>query len=131
MATSYIFVDLDKQRKLKFDFNALADVEAVLGAGVGYIFKQENMGFNAIRALYWAGLKWQDKGLTMERTGKILQKCIQEEKTDMKKLGEDLTEAMFASGIIKRKPQVDPDAEDEDDTLSDVEDEDTEEDEKN
>lgn len=115
MALGYHRVTLDKERRLRFDFNALADVEAVLGAGVGHIFKEENMGFNSLRALYWAALKWEDKGLTLDRTGKILQKVISEDIADMSQLGEYLTEAMYAGGIIKRKPEGEESEEDNDD----------------
>lgn len=102
-ARGYHTVDLDRERKLRLDFNALADAEEKLGMGVGELFSETRMGFSTIRGLYWAGLRWQDKGLTIERTGKILMKCIQEEKTDLEALGKDLTEAMIAGGLMKRE----------------------------
>lgn len=101
-ARGFKTVTLDKERKLRFDFNSIADVEERLGAGIAKVFNEDNIGFNTIRALYWAGLKWQDKGLTMDRTGRILNKAINEG-TTFKQLMNDMQEALEISGIISKK----------------------------
>lgn len=106
---------LDKERMMKFDFNALADVEDKLGAGVGEIFSEERMGFSTIRVMFWAGLKWKDKGLTVARTGAILQKCL-DEGMELEELADHLSKALIASGYLSEEAvEGDEDVDEEDD----------------
>lgn len=44
-----------KAIKLRFDFNAIADAEELLGRPVHRLFDKEQMGFREIRALLYAG----------------------------------------------------------------------------
>lgn len=37
--------------------------------GFGKMFDEEQMG---LRALLWAGLRWEDRGLTPERAGALI-----------------------------------------------------------
>jgi len=73
----YEKITLDKDRLIRYDFNAIADIEEYFGKGITQVFSQQQMGFRSIRALLWAGLKWQDRGLTMNRTGHMIQKHIE------------------------------------------------------
>jgi len=100
-----IDIVLDKPRKLRFDINALSDAEEALGMGLGALMRSQ-MGVRAIRALLWAGLKWEDRGLTLEKTGDIVQKHI-ESGGNLEGLGESISRALLASGLF--------DSEDEDD----------------
>jgi len=70
-------IELDKLRKLRYDFNAIADLEDKSGFGISKFLSEEKAGMSTIRMLTWAGLKWQDKGLTIERTGSIIQRFIE------------------------------------------------------
>lgn len=94
----HVSVELDKPRKLRFDINALSDAEEALGVGIGAIL-QQNLGIRTIRALLWAGLKWQDHGLTLQRAGTLLQKYI-EDRGDLSVLEEKLVEALMGSGLF-------------------------------
>ena len=67
-----------KLRRLKYDFNAIADVEEVSGMGLMKIFSEEMIGFNTIRLLMWAGLKHEDRGITTQRAGMIIKDMIGE-----------------------------------------------------
>ena len=58
-------------RNLKFDVNALADFEQETGMGFAQLMKQKAI-FGAARAMLWAGLKHEDRGLTVERIGELL-----------------------------------------------------------
>jgi hypothetical protein len=70
---SYVEVELGGENKLlKFDYNAVADIEEKFGKGIVAVFKEENVGFNTVRLFYWAGLKWKDPGLTVQRVGGLL-----------------------------------------------------------
>lgn len=58
-------------RALKFDVNALADFEQETGMGFAQLMKQKAV-FGAARAMLWAGLKHEDRGLTIEAVGDLL-----------------------------------------------------------
>ena len=61
-------VTLDKPRTLRLDYNAMCAAEGVLGRTV---IRQE-VGLSEIRAIMWAGLKHEDRALTLERVGELL-----------------------------------------------------------
>lgn len=90
-----------KQKALRLDFNAIADLEALLGMGIGSLVSEENVGFNIIRGFYWAGLKWKERGLTVEQAGNFIQNEINGGRS-FEDLMVPVTEAMIASGIIDR-----------------------------
>jgi hypothetical protein len=73
MSQQYLEVELDgKPRLLRFDFNSICEIEERFGKGIARIFSEEQVGFNVIRLFYWAGLKWKDRGLTVDRVGQML-----------------------------------------------------------
>jgi len=71
-------IELDKPRKFRYDFNAIADLEDKAGCGIAKFLSEEKAGISTIRLLTWAGLKWQDKGMTIERAGSIVQRYIED-----------------------------------------------------
>lgn len=105
-----------KEKMFRLDFNAVADLEALLGMGIGNIINERNIGFNIIRGFYWAGLKWRDKGMTVQRAGQFIQREI-DGGLDFEQLMEPVTEALIASGIIDRADTED--AQDEYDDFDD------------
>lgn len=103
MKKGYVEIELDgKLRKLRFDFNAIADLEEYFNKGLQVILAQENIGFNTIRAFYWIGLKWQIHGLTLQTIGGYLQKELENGK-DLTELVNPIVEALQRSGIIGDK----------------------------
>lgn len=98
-------IELDKPRKLRYDFNAVADLEDKGGLGIGAMFTEERIGFSSIRLLLWAGLKWQDKGLTLDRVGNMIQAYI-EIGNDLSDLMTKITEALALSGILGKQGEV-------------------------
>jgi hypothetical protein len=112
MHKAYVEVELGGENKLlKYDFNAVADIEEYFGKGIGAIMTEENLGFRAIRALYWAGLKWKDRGLTMERVGHLIGKELQEGRS-FQELILPIGKALQASKLIGKKQADDEDTED-------------------
>jgi O-phosphoseryl-tRNA(Cys) synthetase len=98
---NYVTVQFgDKEKQLRFDFNAMADLEQHFGKGIAGIFNEEQIGFNTIRCFYWAGMKWKDRGLTVERTGKMLMKKVDEDGSDIEELMKPILEALQASGLM-------------------------------
>lgn len=101
--TRFVPIELDRPRRLRFDANALADLEGVMGMGLSRIMSEEQIGVRAFRAMIWAGLKWEDRGLTLERAGRILMAYI-ERGGSLTDLGKRVNEAMKAAGWMRAQP---------------------------
>jgi hypothetical protein len=103
----YVEFEVDgKVKKLRFDFNAIADLEQQAGAGVGSLFSEERVGYHTIRLLFWAGLRWEDQGLTMQRTGMILKQLL-EEGHSLEDLSTMITKALQVSGLFGKSFEED------------------------
>ncbi len=70
---------VQKRRSFRFDINALADFEQVTGMGFGQLMSTKAV-FATARALLWAGLKHEDRTLTVEDAGRLLSRYIKEGK---------------------------------------------------
>lgn len=86
-------------KRLRYDFNALADIEQIAGVGAEELFSQRRAGFNLIRLLIWGGLKADDPGITLQRAGLIIRNMIDEGKT-MEDIGGLIREGLVASGLV-------------------------------
>lgn len=107
-------VELDgKERTLKYDFNAMSDFEELMGMGVGAAFQGGQVGFRTIRALYWAGLRHKEKGLTLERTGKMLSNEVSNGR-NLEELMEYVEKAIEASGLMPKGAEEDEDSNEDD-----------------
>lgn len=89
-----------KEFLLKFDYNAACDLEDIFGKGIAGILTEEQVGFKLVRAFYWAGLKWKEKGLTLDRVGYMLGKEIQENGKDIGGLMEPIMNALKKSKLM-------------------------------
>jgi hypothetical protein len=89
----------DKSYRLRYDFNAIADLEQQSGSGVISLFSEEKVGFHTIRMLLWAGLKWDTKGLTTEKTGDIINDFVAEGNS-LEELSNYITDALQESGLF-------------------------------
>jgi hypothetical protein len=87
-----------KVRLLRFDFNAIADIEERAGVGIGTLLGAERVGLHAMRLLLWGGLKHEERGLTVQRVGTLVGEYI-DGGGDISALGEKLAEAINASGL--------------------------------
>lgn len=81
-------------KQLKFGFNSVCELEEHFGKGLMAIFKEEQIGFRTLRVLYWAGLKWKDKGITIERVGNMLEQKLEEEDTTIDELMNPVMDAL-------------------------------------
>lgn len=95
-------ITLDKPRKLRYDFNAVADIEEKAKMGIGAIFSEERIGFSTIRILIWGGLKWQDRHLTLASVGEWIQTYL-DAGGDVTELMEKVVEAMELAGILGKQ----------------------------
>ncbi len=96
----YVEVELGGSiRRLRFDFNAIIDLEEYFGKGIGAIMSEEQVGFRVMRALYWAGLKSYNRRVNIEQVGIWLQEEIENGKA-LDELFEPVTKALQASGLL-------------------------------
>ena len=74
--TAVVPVELDKKRNLRYDFNALIEIEEMTGKSINIVLGSLGSGDDArlsdVRLLIYAGLKWEDPDLTVEETGAII-----------------------------------------------------------
>jgi CO dehydrogenase/acetyl-CoA synthase epsilon subunit len=63
-------ITLDKERTIKFDLNALIDVEESLGFSLAEL--GDNMSIKAMRTLLTAGLRHEDEELTERLVGSLI-----------------------------------------------------------
>ena len=98
MASRYVLLHLDKERKLRFDINALADWEEVTGKSLARITSGA-IGLSLMRSLLWAGLKHEDRSLTIDRVGVLLQQQI-ETGADLGTVAGSIQKALERSGLL-------------------------------
>lgn len=88
-------IQLDKERHLKFDLNAFAELEELYG-DINTAFEAMQRGsIKAIRAMLWAGLVHEDKNLTLEQVGSMI---------DMSNINEVVS--AISKAISEAMPQV-------------------------
>ena len=97
-------------RELRFDMNALAELEGALHftmAEIGSRFKRGRFGTRDIRALVWTGLLHQDEDVTIRQVGDWLTDAgfLKDEKTR-----DNLLEQVFEA-LAESFPEAAKDAE--------------------
>lgn len=96
----YVEIELGgAKRRIRFDFNAVVELEEYFNKGIGAILNEEQVGFRVMRAMYWAGMKTYNRKLTIEQVGKWLQEEVEGGK-GLDELFEPVTEALKASGLL-------------------------------
>ena len=63
---------LDKERTLKFDLNAFAELEDVYGSMEQAFAAMQSVSMKAARTLLWAGLLHEDESLTPRKVGAMV-----------------------------------------------------------
>lgn len=87
-----IVLKWDKPRELKYGMNALAKLEKMIGKPLSQM-NTTNMGIYEMRDMLYCGLYHEDKDLTLEKVGDL----VDEYADDMADLGKKLNEAIQAS----------------------------------
>ncbi len=93
-----------KERRLRYTYNSICDVEERAGLGIGGLFSKERVGFNTIRLLLWGALKADDKGLTVDRTGNLLGDYLEQD-GDLEVLYDELMVAFEKSGFMGKQKE--------------------------
>jgi hypothetical protein len=87
---------------LKFDFNAIAELEEYYGKGIHAVIGEEQMGFNTVRNILWAGMLWKSPNLKPSHVGQWLNEELEgNEDLSMEELFKISLEALFNSKVMK------------------------------
>jgi hypothetical protein len=102
-----ITVELDRTRHLKFTPNALADAEERMGVGYYSMIAPPLAGIRTIRCLLWAGLKWEDRSLTPEKIGNILDEVRERDPDVLFKMDQAIADELKEGGWFRVAIQED------------------------
>jgi hypothetical protein len=91
-----VSIKLDKQRKLKYTFNAFCELEDVLGRPISEI--KDGFKLKDLRALLWAGLLHESPDLTLEDAGELMDKA-----SSLEEVAEAVVKAMEKSVVKSRE----------------------------
>ena len=101
-----ITINLDKPRTLRYGMNALAKIEAITGKSV-LSLEMDKLGVRDLLAIAYGGLYHEDKSLTIEKVGNLIDEHsniveIAEKlgKALSRAFGEDKTEQESETGEI-------------------------------
>jgi hypothetical protein len=86
-----ISLDADKMRNLKYGMNAMIQLEKKLGKSLTSLANEE-FKLEDLRTMLYIGLKWEDKELTEDQVGDIMDEAI--EKHGMQYISDKLAEAL-------------------------------------
>jgi hypothetical protein len=87
---------------LKFDFNAIAELEQFYNKGIHAIVSEETIGFNTVRNIFWAGMLWKNPNLKPYHVGRMLEQDLEEnENFEFDKLMELAIDALYNSKAFK------------------------------
>lgn len=109
----YLNIEIDRTRRLRFDHNAMADVEVQMALGIQELLSR-NMSFAFLRVMMWSTAKWEDVRLTIEGAGDLVEKyCSPKEQGgcghDVDELADLMIDACRQAGVLKALVK-DPDA---------------------
>ena len=91
-----VTIELDKARNLRYGMNALVKVEELIGKPITKL-DLENISMKDLRSILYAGLYHEDKDLTSESVGNLI-----DEYSDITAIAEKLGEAFniaFGGGV--------------------------------
>lgn len=104
MLNAVSFPHFGRQRNLKYDINAIADIEREMKVGINEIMSNERMGFDVLRVMLWAGLKHEDQSLSPYKVGNHIQKFIVDNKSNLmealEKFQDSVIEGLKASELF-------------------------------
>ena len=101
-----VSIALDKRRDLKFDIRACRELEAQLGKPLGAVLQDiTSFGVNAMVVALWAGLKHEDKALTIGLTERLFSTYVKDKKS-MRNLIKKLSDALDETGLFQKDDDV-------------------------
>lgn len=107
MSITHTEILLDRPRRLRFSINAFVDLEKALKRPLGAILTGTTaVSIEDFRAMLWAGLRWEDPDLTLEKAGEVLEAYLAVEGNRMKPLYELTVEVLMQHGFFRIEPKV-------------------------
>jgi hypothetical protein len=114
MAFGAVPITLDRDRQLRFDIEALADLKKLTGKSLLALISEMQAGdVVALRDCLWAGLKHEDRSLDnqttgLRRVGILIETALAQERIKISDLGDAVAKAIDASRIYgKLLPETD------------------------
>lgn len=93
MSRKTTLIQADKARNLSYPINTLIEIEDYFKKPIGDVINSmDEISFRLLRTLLYFGLKWEDKTLTEQHTGEVMQIAI--ENIGMQELAQLLAQAM-------------------------------------
>lgn len=94
-----VAVTLDKERRLRYTFNALCELQTATGRTLDDALASGSVGFLEVRGIIWAGLIQEDPTLTLIQAGEAIQTYL-ENGGSFANLVVRMHEALSVSGLI-------------------------------
>lgn len=91
-------VELDRTRELRYGVNALCILEEKIGKSLAEILGK-GMGISMLRMVWWAGLVWDDKELTEEAAGNLMDEFMASGHA-FGEVSDLITQALLQSGFV-------------------------------
>lgn len=104
MTKKIVTIEMDKERHIKYGFNALIMLEQELGRPITSL-GDGDFSMKDLRTMFYVGLKWEDKDLTFESVGDAMDAALDEHGIEYlsAKLSEALQGATGGSAAIPSK----------------------------
>lgn len=101
-----ITIQADRTRMLRFNINSMIEYKQAKGEDIMKAFSrmEKEIDFEFLRYLFYLGLKHEDKGLTEEATGEIMDIILEDKGIEY--LANILAEAITKAFGIKETPGV-------------------------
>lgn len=77
MAKKIVSIEADKTRNIKYSMNAFIRLERELGRPMSQL--GDDTSLEDLRTMLWVGLLWEDKKLTPDKVGDIMDEAIENE----------------------------------------------------
>lgn len=105
MALNGVSIDLDRTRTLRYDVNGLAELEERFGdRPIHTVLSQERLGLKAIRLLLWIGLRHEDRRLTLDGAGGLLQRAMEQDR--LPAVIEAVMDALRHAGVLRKDEET-------------------------
>lgn len=88
-------IKLDKERHLKYGFNALVELEKTINRPLSEL--DEGLSMSDLRALLYVGLKWEDTNLTEESVGDLMDDGMENNEGGLEYIGKTVGTAVAKS----------------------------------
>jgi hypothetical protein len=93
-----------KERNIRYDSNSICVLEEKAGMGIPRILSEEQMGFNTLRLLLWAGCRHENQGLTLDMVGIWMEEYFDndDENKNFSELLEKVSNEFMESKAVKK-----------------------------